>query len=97
MDKLIAVEEMQFDSPVVSTANQEVDFEVDPDKYRKYLTINPIWNFLSLSREEYFNLSIGDRKSYIEKYYKHMLNGKNHFYFSLFIIFLLIICFGLVS
>ena len=45
MDKLIAVEEMQFDSPVVSTANQEVDFEVDPDKYRKYLTINPIWNF----------------------------------------------------
>ena len=85
MDKLIAVEEMQFDSAVVPTANQKVDFEVDPDKYRKYLTINPIWNFLSLSREEYLNLSIGDRKSHIEKYYKHMLNGKNLF-LSLFII-----------
>ena len=95
MDKLIAVEEMQFHSSVVSTANQEVDFEVDPDKYRKYLTINPIWNFLSLSREEYFNLSVGDRKLHIEKYYKHMLNGKNHFFVVYY--FLLIICFGLVS
>ena len=77
MDKLIAVKEMQFDSAVVPTANQKIDFEVDPDKYCKYLTINPIWNFLSLSREEYFNLSVSDRKSYIEKYYKHMMNGKN--------------------
>ena len=94
MDKLIAVEEMQFDSPVVSTANQEVDFEVDPVKYRKYLTINPIWNFLSLSREEYFNLSVGDRKPHIEKYYKHMLNGKNYFFRCLLFF---IICFGLVS
>ena len=58
MDKLITVKEMQFDSAVVPSTNQKIDFEVDPDKYRKYLTINPIWNFLSLSREEYFNLSI---------------------------------------
>ena len=87
MDKLIEVEQMQFDSPAVSTAKQQVDFEVDPDKYRKYLTINPIWNFLSLSKEQYFNLSISERKSSIEKYYKHMLNGKNHF-FVLFIIFI---------
>ena len=92
MDKLIAVEEMQFDSVIESTANQEVDFEIDPDKYRKYLTVNPIWNFLSLSRDEYFNLSIGDRKNHIEKYYKHMLNGKNHF----LELFLLIIYLGLV-
>ena len=71
---------MQFDSPAVPTASQEVDFEVDPDKYRKFLTINPIWNFLSLSRNEYLNLSIGDRKSHIEKYYKYMLNGKIVFF-----------------
>ena len=87
MDKLIAIEEMEFDSPAVSTANQKVDFEIDPDKYRKYLTVNPIWNFLSLSKDEYFNLSIGDRKSHIENYYKHMLNGKNHCFVCLLIFF----------
>ena len=87
MDKLIEVEEMQFDSPNLSTTNQKVDFEVDPVKYRQYLTINPIWSFLSLSKDEYFNLSVGDRKVYIEKYYKHMLNGKNLFiiYFFYFV------------
>ena len=85
MDKLIAVEEMQFDS-----SNQKVDFEVDPVKYRKYLTINPIWDFLSLSKDEYFNLSVGDRKPYIEKYYKHMLNGKNHFFVVYLFLFVLV-------
>ena len=87
MDKLIAVEEMQFDS-----SNPKIDFEVDPVKYCKYLTINPIWDFLSLSKDEYFNLSAGDRKPYIEKYYKHMLNGKNHFFLLYFFI---CICFWL--
>ena len=79
MDKLLAVEEMDFDSATSTTAatTQKVDFEVDPDKYRKYLNINPIWNFLGLSKNEYFNLSVSDRKSHIENYYRHMLNGKN--------------------
>ena len=89
MDKLIAIEEMDFDSPAVSTANQKVDFEIDPDKYSKYLTINPIWNFLSLSKDEYFNLGIGDRKSHIESYYKHMLNGKNYCFICFFSCFFL--------
>ena len=86
MDKLLAIEEMEFDS-VASTSNQKVDFEIDPDKYRKYLNINPIWSFLSLSKDEYFNLSISDRKSHIENYYRYMLNGKNRFFF--FVSFLL--------
>ena len=85
MDKLIAVEEMEFDSPAVSTTNQKVDFQIDPEKYRNYLTINPIWNFLSLSKDEYFKLSISDRKSHIENYYKHMLNGKKLFHLFYFI------------
>ena len=78
MDKLIAIEEMEFDSPAASTANQKVDFEIDPEKYRHYLSINPIWNFLSLSKDQYFKLSIADRKLHIDNYYKHMLNGKIH-------------------
>ena len=84
MDKLIAIEEMEFDSSATSTVNQKVDFQIDPAKYRKYLSVNPIWNFLSLSKDEYFKLSIDDRKMHIENYYKHMLNGKLHsfVYFS---------------
>ena len=90
MDKLLAIEEMEFDS-VASTSNQKVDFEIDPDKYRKYLNINPIWSFLSLSKDEYFNLSISDRKSHIENYYRYMLNGKNRFFFSFFVSFLFVL------
>ena len=92
MDKLLAVGEIDFDS-AASTTNQKVDFEVDPDRYRKYLNINPIWNFLSLSKDEYFNLSISDRKSHIENYYRHMLNGKK----SVFRSFSFLFYFGLVS
>ena len=77
MDKLIALEEMEFDSSsVASTAKDKVNFEINPEKYRSYLTINPIWNFLSLSKDDYFKLSAEDRKSHIENYYKYMLNGK---------------------
>ena len=94
MDKLIAIEEMEFDSSIATTANQKVNLEIDPEKYRNYLSLNPIWNFLSLSKDEYFKLSIEDRKLHIENYYKHMFNGKIccfrliiHFFF----------CFQLVS
>ena len=76
MDKLIAIEEMEFDSSIATTANQKVNLEIDPEKYRNYLSLNPIWNFLSLSKDEYFKLSIEDRKSHIDNYYRHMLNGK---------------------
>ena len=76
MDKLLAIEQMEFESSVATTASQGVNFEIDPEKYRNYLSINPIWNFLSLSKDEYFKLSIGERKSHIENYYRHMLNGK---------------------
>ena len=87
MDKLIAIEEMEFDSSTAPTANQKVDLEIDPEKYRNYLTVNPIWNFLSLSKDEYFKLSIGDRKSHIENYYRHMLNGKIDCFVQLFFVF----------
>ena len=58
MDKLIAIEEMEFDLSTATSANQKADVEINPEKYRNYLSINPIWNFLSLSKEEYFKLSI---------------------------------------
>ena len=76
MDKLIAIEQMEFDSSTATSANQKANVEIDPNKYRTYLNINPIWNFLSLSKDEYFKLSLEDRKSHIENYYRHMLNGK---------------------
>ena len=78
MDKLLEVEEFFFDSPV-ATANvaENADFEVNPDKYRKFLQINPIWSFIGLSKQEYFKLSVQEKSSHIHKYYKHMLNSKN--------------------
>ena len=86
MDKLIAVEEFFFDSPAASTtAAENVDFEVNAEKYRKFLHINPIWSYLGLSKEEYFKLSVQDKTSHIQRYYKHMMNGKIFFVFLLII------------
>ena len=85
MDKLLAVEEFFFDSPAAATNTAEnVDFEVNPEKYREFLRINPIWSYIGLSKEEYFRLSIQEKSSHIHKYYKHMLNGK----IRLFLLFL---------
>ena len=78
MDELIAVEEIQFDSPATIAENA---VEVNEEKYCKYLTINPIWNYLGLSKQEYSKLSINERKSHIQKYYKHMYDGKISFLF----------------
>ena len=90
MDKLIATEqEMFFDSPAASTATEKVNFEVNADKYREFLRINPIWSYLGISKEEYFRLSVPDKTSYIHKYYKHMLNGKSSF----FLLFLFVFCY----
>ena len=91
MDKLIAVEEMYFDSPAATAAEKEVDFEISADKYRDFLRINPIWSYLGLSKEEYFKLSVEVKTTYIYKYYKHMLDGKISFFF----LFLLLTYFGL--
>ena len=88
MDKLLAIEDMEFDLSTATSSNQKVNFEIDPEKYRDFLTINPIWNFLSLSKDDYFKLSIEDRKSHIENYYRYMLNGKIRcFWFRLIILF----------
>ena len=83
MDKLIAAEEMYFDSPATATA-EKFNFEVNADKYRDFLRINPIWSYLGLSKEEYFKLSVQEKTSYIHKYYKHMLDGKSMFLFFIF-------------
>ena len=83
MDKLIAVEEFFFDSPATTTA-ENVDFEVNAEKYRKFLDINPIWSYLGLSKQEYFKLSVQEKTSHIQRYYKHMLNGKIVFFFLFF-------------
>ena len=80
MDKLIATEqEMFFDSPAATTTDK-VDFEINADKYREFLRINPIWSYLGLSKDDYFKLSVPDKTSYIHKYYKHMLDGKSLFF-----------------
>ena len=82
MDKLIAVEEFFSDSPAATTtAAENVDFEVNAEKYRKFLHINPIWNYLGLSKQEYFKLSTQEKTSHIQRYYKHMLDGKICFFF----------------
>ena len=85
MDKLIAVEEFFFDSPAATTtAAENVDFEVNAEKYRKFLHINPIWSYLGLSKQEYFKLSVQEKTSHIQRYYKHMLNGKICFFLFFF-------------
>ena len=94
MDKLIATEqEMFFDSPAAPAATEKVDFEVNADKYREFLRINPIWSYLGLSKEEYFRLSVPDKTFYIHKYYKHMLDGKSSFfcYFVCFLCYFLVV------
>ena len=80
MDKLIAVEEFFFDSPAATTT-ENVDFEVNAEKYRNFLQINPIWSYLGLSKEEYFKLSVQEKTSHIQRYYKHMLDGKICFFY----------------
>ena len=79
MDKLIAVEEFFYDSPATSST-ENVDFEVNAEKYRKFLDINPIWSYLGLSKQEYFKLSVQEKTSHIQRYYKHMLDGKICFF-----------------
>ena len=79
MDKLIAAEELFFDSPA-ATVTENVNFELDAEKYKKFLQINPIWSYLGLSKEEYFRLSVQDKTSHIQRYYKHMLDGKNCYF-----------------
>ena len=80
MDKLIAVEEFFYDSPATSST-ENVDLEVNAEKYRKFLDINPIWSYLGLSKQEYFKLSVQEKPSHIQRYYKHMLDGKIYFYY----------------
>ena len=88
MDKLIAEEEFFYDSPATTTA-ENVDFEVNAEKYRKFLHINPIWSYLGLSKQEYFKLSVQEKTSHIQRYYKHMLDGKICFFFFFFSCFFL--------
>ena len=87
MDKLIAEEEFFFDCPATTTttaAAENVDFELNAEKYRKFLHINPIWSYLGLSKQEYFKLSVKEKTSHIQKYYKHMSDGKICFSYLFF-------------
>ena len=91
MDKLIAAEEFFFDSPAASTTTttaENVDFEVNADKYRNFLRINPIWSYLGLSKEEYFKLSVQERTSNIHRYYINICWTVRFVFFNFFLLIL---------
>ena len=74
MDKIMDLE-LAFDSTQPSTV-QSQSLNINPEKYQKFMALNPVWSFFNISRQDYLSLSQEARANFIEKYYKHMLNGK---------------------
>ena len=72
MDKIIELE-MQFDSAQPAAAVQQ-SLVINPDKYQKFMAVNPVWSFYNMSKNDYLSLGQEARASFIEKYYKHMIN-----------------------
>ena len=54
MDKLIAIEEMEFDSSTATSANQKVNLEIDPEKYRNYFNYQSDLEFFKFIQRRIF-------------------------------------------
>ena len=59
-----------------ATEEQEFDFSmINPEKFKLYQSKCSIWEFNSISREEYINKSDSEKKNLIILFYKHMDKG----------------------
>ena len=56
--------------------SQEFDFSmINPEKFKLFQSKCSIWEFNSISREEYINKSEGEKKKLILLFYNHMDKG----------------------
>ena len=71
----------------VDSTGSTNDVEIDIDKYQKFMSINPIWDYFNIPKNEYLMQTREQRVPLIQKYYKSMVNGKrlclSFFFFSL--------------
>ena len=74
MAKLMEIE-TSFDSGSPAAAAPAA-VTIDPDRYQKFMTINPIQDYFNIPKSEYLMQTREQRLPLMEKYYKNMVNGK---------------------
>ena len=78
MEKLLETVDQQTSSAVVGAVAEE---QLDEGLFHQFMVRNPIWDFHSLSREQYIVKGRGDELALIRQYYYEMKNG-GHCFFS---------------
>lgn len=86
MEKLMEIE----GNYAVDSTGSTNDVEIDIDKYQKFMSINPIWDYFNIPKNEYLMQTREQRVPLIQKYYKSMVNGKR-LCLSFFFFFIIII------
>ena len=81
MDKLLESVDQQVSSAVAGAAVEE---QFDEGLFHQFMAKNPIWDFHSLSREQYVAKSRDEKLALMKKYYYDMKNGEILFFGFLF-------------
>ena len=80
MDKILESANQQA-SLAVAAAEEQFDERL----FQEFMEKNPIWDFHSLSKEEYVAKGREEKLSLIKKYYNDMKNGELLFFFVFFL------------
>ena len=79
MEKLLEAVDQQASSVVVGIAAEE---HFDEGLFQQLMARNPVWDFHSLSKEQYMARGKEEKLSLIRQYYYEVKNGKRlDFYF----------------
>ena len=78
MEKLLESVDQQASSAVAGTVVEE---QFDEGLFQQFMAKNPIWDFHSLTKEQYVAKGRDDKIELMRKYYYEMKNGSTVFLF----------------
>ena len=55
---------------------------ISPEKFNSFMRQNPILNFYEISKSDYLMMPENEKIQLIDRYYKHMNDGKSKFIFT---------------
>ena len=81
MEKLMEIANQQASQNSTSTTTTTTT-AVNPKKFNSFMKQNSIWNFYEISKSDYLMMPENEKIQLIDRYYKHMNDGKSKFIFT---------------
>ena len=78
MNKLLQIADQAASQ---ETLPSSTSMDVSPEIFSGFMRQNPIWDFYGTTKSDYMAMPEGEKLKLVDRYYRHMSDGKSKFLF----------------